>query len=196
VPRSAREERFHRVYKEYCAPLAGYALRRVDEPEDAADVVAETFLIAWRRLDDLPAGDEARLWLYGVARRVLANQRRAAGRRGALRELLSRELLAGELAAALPSPEPATHGPLRTAWLALRPADRDVLGLVTWEGLSLEQTAAVLGCSRTAAKLRVHRARRRLAKALAAAETGLKPIRTTGHVQGGRASACPGREEL
>lgn len=70
------EDRFRRVYLEHFEPLLAYALRRVAHPEDAADVVAETFLVAWRRRHDIPADDEARLWLYGVARRVLANHHR------------------------------------------------------------------------------------------------------------------------
>src|SRR4029453_6989545 len=59
----------------------GYARRRVDRPEDAADVVADTMLVAWRRLDEVPSGRETRPWLFGVARRVLANGRRGRGRR-------------------------------------------------------------------------------------------------------------------
>jgi RNA polymerase sigma-70 factor (ECF subfamily) len=68
--------RFRRLFDDAERDLLAYALRRVDRPEDAADVVAETFLVAWRRLDDVPPGAQARLWLYGVARRQLANQRR------------------------------------------------------------------------------------------------------------------------
>jgi len=65
------------MYAAHRVPLLGYALRRTDNTDDAADVLAETFLAAWRRLDEVPRGDEARLWLYGTARRVLANHRRA-----------------------------------------------------------------------------------------------------------------------
>ena len=61
--------------------MLGYALRRTDNTDDAADVLAETFLVAWRRPDEIPPGPQARLWLYGTARRVLANQRRAERRR-------------------------------------------------------------------------------------------------------------------
>jgi DNA-directed RNA polymerase specialized sigma24 family protein len=70
------EDEFAAVYAKTYRSLLGYALRRCHSPDDAADVVAETFTIAWRRAADLPAGDEARLWLYGVARRVLANHLR------------------------------------------------------------------------------------------------------------------------
>ncbi|MEV4369083.1 sigma-70 family RNA polymerase sigma factor [Nonomuraea sp. NPDC049637] len=72
--------RFVEVYESTYEPILGYVLRRCPHPEDAADVVAETFTTAWRRIEELPEGDEARLWLYGVARRVLANHRRGERR--------------------------------------------------------------------------------------------------------------------
>ena len=75
------EERFRRLYAVNFEALLAYAMRRVEQPEDASDVVAETFLVAWRRSGDLPPDDEVRLWLYGVARRVLANHHRAGTRR-------------------------------------------------------------------------------------------------------------------
>ena len=81
---SSRRERFSALYADCYPRLLGYALRRTHTVEDAADVVAETFLVAWRRLEHVPPGDEARLWLYGVARRVLANQRRGERRRDRL----------------------------------------------------------------------------------------------------------------
>ena len=121
---------------------------------------------------------------------MLGKHRRGEHRRSALGELLARDL-----AEALPAPEVLDLGPLREAWRALRPDDRDVLGLVTWDGLSLDQVARVIGCSRTAAKLRVHRARRRFAKLLAAGSEW-KPATATGHVRGGRTPALPGTGEL
>ena len=79
-----RRQRFEALYGDCHGPVFGYVLRRTDNAEDAADAIADTFLIAWRRLDDIPTGDQARLWLYGVARRVLANQRRGKRRRSTL----------------------------------------------------------------------------------------------------------------
>ena len=73
---SGRRGRFRRLYAAEVDALLGFALRRSDRPRDAADVVAETFLVAWRRFDDVPSPPQARLWLYGAARRVLADQRR------------------------------------------------------------------------------------------------------------------------
>src|SRR5215469_9379790 len=84
-----RRERFEAVYRELYAPICGYALRRVHRPEDAAEVVSETFSTLWRRFDRCPQGDELRPWLFGVARRVIANQRRGERRRSALGERLA-----------------------------------------------------------------------------------------------------------
>ena len=81
LPRDLGEQRFARLYRDHARGILGYALRRCPDPEDAADVVAETFLAAWRRLPEVPIGEEARLWLYGTARLVLANQRRGERRR-------------------------------------------------------------------------------------------------------------------
>jgi DNA-directed RNA polymerase specialized sigma24 family protein len=76
LPRDLGEQRFAHLYRDHARGILGYALRRCPDPEDASDVVAETFLAAWRRLPEVPSGAEARLWLYGTARLVLANQRR------------------------------------------------------------------------------------------------------------------------
>src|SRR6266511_3820793 len=97
-----RQERFRLIYQANSPPILGYVLRRTQSPDDAADVVAETFLTAWRRLDDLPRGLEARLWLYGVARRVLANHRR-----GERRRLRLTERLRDDIAQLLDASEPA-----------------------------------------------------------------------------------------
>ena len=176
-------ERFRGVYDENYARILGYALRRTRSPEDAADVVAETFLTAWRRLAELPTGDEARLWLYGVARRTLANNRRGNERRDRLRMAL-RESAATSLAR---SAAPASTGsPLEQvaeAFHRLRTPDRDVLGLVVWEGLSYEELASVLGCTQGAARLRVHRARRRFALHLAQLGIDVKRQPGAGHAQ-------------
>jgi RNA polymerase sigma factor (sigma-70 family) len=154
------ETSFRRLYAEHGREILAYALRRVGDPEDAADVVAETFLIAWRRLEDVPPDRQARLWLYGVARRVLANQRRGERRRERLGERLR-----ADLAPALAEqPEP---GPDILAALGrLGPKDREVLRLVAWEELQPSELATVLGTSAVAARSRLHRARRRLRRAL------------------------------
>jgi RNA polymerase sigma-70 factor, ECF subfamily len=157
------EDRFAALFDANYHRILGYALRRTSEA-DAADAAAETFTIAWRRFEDLPHGDAALLWLYGVARRVLANQARAARRRARLSSAIDAE----------PRPtasEPA--GPPSEAALAfsrLSDDERDLLALVAWEDLDTSAIATLLGCSRNAVRIRLHRARRRLASELAAGD--------------------------
>jgi RNA polymerase sigma factor (sigma-70 family) len=157
-----RRRRFEDIYHTNCTPILGYALRRTTNGEDAADVVAETFLTAWRRLDDVPPGEEAKLWLYGVARRVLANYHRGERRKTELSERLSRDL-------ALVHTDPEYTGRLAlvaAAFRSLSEADRELLALVGWEGLDHGEISAVLGCSRNAVRIRLHRARARFAEAV------------------------------
>jgi RNA polymerase sigma-70 factor (ECF subfamily) len=90
VQQALRRERFRLIYEANYTRILAYALRRTASPEDAADIVSETFATAWRRLDDLPAGDETPLCLYGAARRLLANHRRQEHQRGRLKEMLPR----------------------------------------------------------------------------------------------------------
>ncbi len=159
---AARQVRFEAVYAANHVSILGYALRRTACPDDAADVLAETFLTAWRRLDELPNGDEARLWLYGVARRVLANFYRGERRRTALADRLRAELAHSSL----PSDLTGEWDRIATALRALPERDRELLTLAAWEGLDYGQIAVVLGCSRNAVRIRLYRARQKLANEL------------------------------
>jgi RNA polymerase sigma-70 factor, ECF subfamily len=158
-----------RLFIDHAPDVLAYALRRTDRAT-AEEVVAEVFLVAWRRSERVPADDPV-LWLYGVARRLLANERRAVRRREALHTALG--ALARDRTAAAPA-APASST-LRTALAALRPADREVLMLTAWEELDGAQAATVLGCSVAAVHTRLHRARGRLAVELARAEAGAEP---------------------
>ena len=160
-----RTEVFRDLYETAYPRVLGYALRRTLTPEDAADVVAETFLTAWRRFDELPSGEGILPWLYGVAHRQLANQRRGELRKTALSERLARELEA--LAPGSRDPLPSDLAGFASAWRRLRPQDRELLGLVVWEDLSHDQLARLMSWPRELVRLRVHRARRRLAAELA-----------------------------
>ena len=155
-----REQRFAALYDAHLHRILGYVLRRTDEAS-AQDVVAETFLVAWRRLEDVPEGSETRLWLYGVARRVLANHRRKESRRDRLRSALELELGSRRISAEgnVREPDPV----VAETFGRLHARDRELLGLVAWECLDYRELAVVLGCSVNAAKIRVHRARRRFA---------------------------------
>jgi RNA polymerase sigma-70 factor (ECF subfamily) len=160
VGRERAEARFEQLYAEHGRAVLAYAARRCADVQDGADVVADTFLVAWRRLDQVPPGHGARLWLYGVARHVLANQQRSERRRERLAERLRQELpLALE---AVPQPT----GAVRAALEGLAPEDREILRLAGWEELSPSEIATVLGISQVAARSRLYRARRRLRKAL------------------------------
>jgi RNA polymerase sigma factor (sigma-70 family) len=158
-----RQCRFEAVYAAHRGPILGYVLRRTENGDDAADVIAQTFMTAWRRLDDMPPEPQARLWLYGVARRVLANHRRGERRRSALADRLRADLTA----AYRPPEHTGDLASVAAAFRRLPDADRDLLALIAWEGLDHGQIAVVLGCSRNAVRIRVHRARRRLAGELA-----------------------------
>jgi RNA polymerase sigma factor (sigma-70 family) len=159
---SGRRERFELLYVELYAPISGYVVRRVGNPEDAAEVIAETFATLWRRLDSCPADEEVRPWLFGVARRVLANQRRGDRRRSALAERLTAEL---DAPATFP-PRVGSDSRIARVFSGLSERDREVLSLVAWEGLTPEELAVVLGLSRAVVRLRLHRARRRFKAAL------------------------------
>jgi RNA polymerase sigma-70 factor, ECF subfamily len=159
------QERFERLYRQHFRAVLRYALARL-EPERAKDAAAETFLIAWRRLDDVPA--EPAAWLFGVARKVVAGQVRGDTRRAALTAQLDG---AARQQAGTAWPDPADQVAQRDSALAalarLGEADREVLRLVAWDGLSAEVAAAALGVSRPRFAVRLHRARRRLAAELA-----------------------------
>jgi RNA polymerase sigma-70 factor, ECF subfamily len=158
-----RLRRFEEVYTAHHGAVFGYVLRRTSNPEDAADVIAETFLTAWRRVDDVPPGPRARLWLYGVARRVLANYRRGERRRTALADRLRADFA---LSYHLPD-YGGDQARIAAAFRRLPGPDQELLTLSAWENLDNGQIAIVLGCSRNAVRIRVHRARKRFADELA-----------------------------
>lgn len=160
-----REARFERLFEATRADILAYSLRRVSSPEEGADVLSETFLIAWRKLDALPPGDEARLWLFGVARNVL--------RRGAIRERALQvgvERLAAELSQAVSTGAPGEEerSPrLRAALETLPEPQREVILLTAWEGLSPREIGAVTRSPVNLVRVRLHRARTRLRRELA-----------------------------
>jgi RNA polymerase sigma-70 factor, ECF subfamily len=165
VPRDRRQERFERFFAADREAVLAYLLRRTGNRHDAADLLADTFLVAWRRLDDVPAGDETRPWLYGVARRVLANHHRGEGRRHALADRLRSELTEADDG---PAPTLTDTSPAAAAFRSLPEQDRELLSLVAWEELDTAQIAITLGITRNAVRIRLHRARKRFAKLLTA----------------------------
>jgi len=162
-PRSA-DELFEDAYRTSGTAVLGYALRRSDSREDALDVVAETFAVAWRRRSDLPVDPaEMRPWLFGIARRCLANAARSTSRAGRLGRRLAEAFDEGTV------PDPAAVHEERVdsrlvheALGRLSAEDRELVTLIAWEGLTPAQAAAALGVPAGTARVRLHRARTRL----------------------------------
>jgi RNA polymerase sigma-70 factor, ECF subfamily len=162
---ATREERFEGLFRKNYPAVRAYALRRTSG-DGAQDAVAETFLVAWRRLDEVPS--DALPWLYGVARRVLANQRRTTDRGAALERRLAGA--APRLAEPDPGDSAGDAELLHLALGRLPERSREALMLVAWHGLSGARAARAAGCSHAAFAVRLHRARARLAAELAELE--------------------------
>ncbi len=151
---------FEQLYRAYADRVHAYALRRTT-PAAADDVVAEVFLVVWRRLQRVP--DEPLPWMLGVARKVLANRRRSETRAAALNERLSdpgSRLYASPVSAEV-------DDRVQRALAGLGERDRELLLLIAWEGLRVNEAAQVLGVRSNTLSVRLHRARQRLARALA-----------------------------
>ena len=155
-PTEHPQSTFERLYRETRSDLLAYILRRSRNAEDAADVLAETYLIAWQKSERVPKGDRARLWLFGVARNLLM---KGANRRQSGNALVER--LANELRGAEPvhSPlEDERRDALRAVLAALPVRDREIL--------TPKQIAKVMGTSANVVRVRLHRARARLKRQL------------------------------
>jgi RNA polymerase sigma-70 factor (ECF subfamily) len=149
--------RFEQLFRAHVGRVRTYVARRT--AEGVEDVVAETFTIAWRKLERVP--EDALPWLLATARRVLANQRRSSRRRLALVERLTRT----EQPILVAATEDPRADAVREALGGLRPRDRELLLLVERDGLTSEQASRVVGASSAAVRVRLHRARQRFAAA-------------------------------
>jgi RNA polymerase sigma-70 factor (ECF subfamily) len=145
------------LYDKHSTAILAFAVRRTGSMQEAQEVVQETFLVAWRRVGVIPQ-DEPLLWLYGVARNVIANQARSKRRR-------SRLLDKAAMQPTIPD-DPGMGTDLSDALAKLRPAHREALALAYWEELSPAQAAKVIGRSRAAYNTLLHRARRALRRVL------------------------------
>ena len=163
-----RRARVERAVQQHASALLGYFVRRVALREDAADLLAETLLVLWRRSRSLPdAEDEVRPWLFGIARNVLMHHQRGGIRRHAVVERL-RGILEAE-----PHPgfaDPTEHDELHQAIARLDPVDRDIIGLLHWEGFRLVEVARILRMNEGTVRSRYHRARAALREQLAETE--------------------------
>ena len=150
------------MYEAHCGAVRSFVHRRV-RAAVADDVVADVFVIAWRRLEQAPGDDLA--WLLAITRGVLANRRRGDARQIALRDRLA----AGMVSVTEPQPEVFDRGSaLMRALGSLNRLDQELLLLVAWDGLDRSKAAGVLGITPGVFSVRLHRARRRLKRALAA----------------------------
>ncbi|MCO1576446.1 sigma-70 family RNA polymerase sigma factor [Crossiella sp. SN42] len=153
------EERFTALYQRHYEDIARYVRRRAPDVE-CRDAVAEVFLIGWRRFAEVERARKPLPWLYGVARRVLANEFRSAGRARSLLDRIARHTGPAE------TPNHAEETAVRVsvaAWFDRLPEpDREALRLIAWECLSTTDAALALGCSPAALAMRLHRLRRRL----------------------------------
>jgi RNA polymerase sigma-70 factor, ECF subfamily len=166
LPRQTADRRlFERLVRETRDDLLAYALRRAANAEDAADVLSETYLIAWRKLDKVPDGDNARLWLFGVAANVLRRGVQRQRSSEALIERLTREPPDTVQLESLGHEDRTFHA-LRASLASLSARDREILTLTAWEELTPKQIAVVTGMPTNVVRVRLHRARSRLKRRL------------------------------
>jgi RNA polymerase sigma factor (sigma-70 family) len=180
-PPSDSKERFRVLFETHQRLILGFALRRVDQPADAADIVNDVFTVVWRRIDQVPPGDEAKLWLYGVARHCLHNYRRGLSRRTRLQERLGDQL--AKLVECDPSNEVNARNAIREAMQRLPDEQREVMQLTVWEQLSPAEIAAVLDLRSATVRKRLFQARSTLRLVFVEKDDFSEQSATVGHVQ-------------
>jgi RNA polymerase sigma-70 factor (ECF subfamily) len=156
--KAARQHRFEAIYRDNRQDVLAFLARRCEQPADAADLLHEVFVVAWRRIRHVPEGEAARMWLFGVAHRTLANHRRGTRRRDRLVRLL------GEVVSAAAPPPSYPH--VHDALAGLSAQDRAIVTMSAWEQLTPSEIATVIGMEAGAVRVRLHRARERLRQQL------------------------------
>jgi RNA polymerase sigma-70 factor (ECF subfamily) len=176
-PSHAAEERFNRLFARHERDIYAYCLRRIDR-DPAIECAAETFLVAWRRINDVPDGDRAIRWLYRTAHHVIGDHYRRRSRQAALMGALRSQypVEADGPEAVVVRREADVE--VLAALDHLRPADRELLRLAVWEELPHREIGEILGCSAHAVDQRVHRASKRLAREVRSVRHGV-PETTT-----------------
>lgn len=166
VNEAVAEDRFRRMYAAYERQVYAYCLRRIDR-DQAIDCTADTFVVAWRRISDVPAGDQALPWLYRTAHHVIGDRYRHRSRNRVLVDALKANPTTDY------SVEPETivvrleaDAAVLDALRRLRPADQEVLRLAVWEELPHAEIGELLGCTAHAVDQRIHRAAKRLGREL------------------------------
>ena len=179
----SRRTVFEATFDAHHADVLAFAMRRVGDRAPAEDVVAETFAIAWRKREAIP--DAPLVWLYAIAHRVIANQRRSATRGTRLTERLADEATRGPTGSD-PAQIVEARERILTAFGRLSESKREVLRLVAWDGVDTKAGARILGCSTVAFRMRLHRARGALRRELES---------TTDTASPASASSCAGAAE-
>ena len=175
------EARFRALFATYSRPLLAFALRRSTSPNDAADVLAETMTVVWRRIDDVPEEPETRLWLYGVARNIISNVHRGNRRRDRLATKLASQLHENVEWPIDVDWENVEH--INHAISLLNQNEREVLRLTVWEMLSPSEIAIVLGLKSETVRTQLHRARIKLRTVLTNDGNEMKREFESGHVE-------------
>jgi RNA polymerase sigma-70 factor (ECF subfamily) len=167
TPQPEREQRFREIYDAAYVDLLRFVRRRVHATH-AEDVVGDVMLVAWRRLDEVPADrSSARAWLFGVARKTIQNSRRRDNRQEAVAVRLAEVRHSHADADADQHPDLVAHRiDIAAAWPLLSTLHQEAMALAVLDGLTAPEAAAVLGISPTAFRLRLSRARRSLRRHL------------------------------
>jgi RNA polymerase sigma-70 factor, ECF subfamily len=165
MPTVSSDRAFEHMYRRYGLAVLAYCVRRA-EYTMAADACSDTFLVAWRRFDQIPSEPQTLPYLYGVAARVLSNQRRSLHRRRKLDEKLTSLGITSVLDPAAIVVHRAQDREVVEAVRRLGPKDREIVMLYTWEDLTRETIAEMMGMTKTAVDQRIHRSYKRLARML------------------------------
>lgn len=155
------DERLEELFRSHYDEVLAYCTRRIGS-NDADDVAAEIFAVAWRRIDEI-RWETARPWLYGIARRVIANRWRSVHRHSRLAKKI-----AGLAQTSVSAPDVyivrrAEDKEVVAALQKLKPSDQEVLMLAAWEELTAPEIAHAMSISTSAAEQRLHRAKHRFA---------------------------------
>lgn len=158
-------ETFTELYQRTHVDVLAFLLRRCPTAEDAADCLAETYLVAWQKREQMPSDNEARAWLFGVARNVMRRGNELRGRTAATADALAAELKRAE--AVCPPLDPAEPDPVIAAIRQLPELEQEIITMLVWDDLAPREVAAILGLTPNVVRVRAHRARAKLKTALA-----------------------------
>ena len=164
---------FATLYTETNADVLAFLLRRCSTPEDAADFLAETYLVAWQKRNRIPAGSDARLWLFGVARNVMRRGHERHRRLAIAAQSLAEELQSA--ASARPALAPDQSESITAALAELSAVDQEIITMISWDGLTPREIGQVLGISANVVRVRAHRARAKLRSLLSTDTSAQSP---------------------